>query len=126
MTRANDKQIDGTHYQGAGDFQHWDYATHHDMGYLEGCATKYICRMNRKGETLVDLQKSIHYIEKLVEEDIRCRCEEVDTVKLDFLKKGYNLSLDQLWCIYYLTKWTSRDTLVKVLERLQIMGEQLD
>lgn len=62
---ANDKQIDGEHYQGT-EVQHWDWAQH--ILYLEGCATKYIAR-HRQKEGLMDIEKGLHFIQKIVERD---------------------------------------------------------
>lgn len=62
---ANDKQVGGQHYKGS-TFQHWDLIDQHGIGYLEGCATKYVSRWRKKnGEE--DLQKALHYVEKLME-----------------------------------------------------------
>jgi hypothetical protein len=62
---ANDKQIDGDHYR-TGAIQHWDWAE--NMRYLEGCATKYIARHREKNGS-ADLEKAMHFIEKIVERD---------------------------------------------------------
>lgn len=119
MTRANNKQIDGTHYQNDQGIQHWDYAAHHNMGYLEGCATKYICRIYLKGQPLEDLEKSIHYVEKMIDQESKSRCDRVNIEELGALKKGYNLNMRQIWCIYYLTKWDDVDTLRQVVKMLE-------
>lgn len=62
---ANSKQVDGKHYQRA-PVQHWDWAQYKD--YLVGAATKYLDRHEDKGG-LVSVEKSLHYIQKLVERD---------------------------------------------------------
>lgn len=62
---ANERQIGGTHY--AGEYQHWDFVTDCDLGYLDGTATKYIARNRQKGQMLADLGKADHYIQKLIE-----------------------------------------------------------
>ena len=64
MPKANDRQVDGTHYQ-KGDVQHWDWAK--NLPYLEGCATKYIGRHQDKNG-LKDIAKGLHFVEKIVEE----------------------------------------------------------
>lgn len=61
---ANDKQIDGDHYQS--DVQHWDVIAIYGIGYLEGCATKYITR-HRNKNGLKDIEKAVHYVEKMIE-----------------------------------------------------------
>lgn len=64
--KANAYQFGGTHYQTA--YQHWDLVLRCGLGYLEGCATKYVARWRKtgvKGET--DLHKAAHYVQKLLE-----------------------------------------------------------
>lgn len=60
---VNDKQVGGAHYRG--ELQHWDVCELHGIGYLESAATKYIQR--RKDNKLQDLEKALHYTEKLIE-----------------------------------------------------------
>lgn len=73
---ANDRQIGGNHYKagaakcpGCGmHLEHWDIVSMFDLGYLVGTATKYLFRFRRKGG-IADLEKSIHYVEKQIEEE---------------------------------------------------------
>jgi hypothetical protein len=63
---ANQYQFGGIHYKTG--YEHWDLVLRCDLGYLEGCATKYVARWRKtgpKGET--DLKKAIHYVRKLQE-----------------------------------------------------------
>ncbi len=60
----NAYQIGGTHYKT--DYEHWDLALNVNMGYLEGCATKYVARHKKKGGP-EDLKKALHYTNKLIE-----------------------------------------------------------
>ena len=62
---ANDKQISGTHYKQVA-IQPWDYVAANNLGYFEGSAIKYITRWRSKGG-IADLQKAIHFLEKLIE-----------------------------------------------------------
>ena len=64
MTTANDTQIGGDHYRS--EYQHWDFVEQAGLGYLEGCATKYVSRW-RKKNGLQDLEKADHYLKKLIE-----------------------------------------------------------
>lgn len=64
MTAANHRQVGGSHYQAA--VQHWDLIEAHGIGYLEGCATKYLTRWRNKGG-VADLEKAEHYTQKLIE-----------------------------------------------------------
>ena len=67
-TQANDKQIAGTHYKALA-IQPWDYIAGNGIGYLEGCAIKYLSRWRDKGG-VDDLRKAQHYIEKLIELEV--------------------------------------------------------
>lgn len=59
----NDRQVAGSHYRAT--IQHWDYViTALDNRYLEGNITKYVCR-HRKKNGIQDLQKAMHYLDKL-------------------------------------------------------------
>jgi hypothetical protein len=65
MQSANEKQVGGTHY--AGKTQHWDYVARALRGrYFEGNITKYVAR-HRKKNGLQDLEKALHYLDKLTE-----------------------------------------------------------
>jgi hypothetical protein len=61
---ANARQVGGTHYRGK--MQHWDFVEKHGLGYVEGNATKYLSRWRNKNG-LQDLEKSQHYVDKLIE-----------------------------------------------------------
>lgn len=61
---VNDIQVGGDHYRS--DYQHWDFVEGNGVGYLEGCATKYLTRWRSKNG-VQDLEKSKHYVDKLIE-----------------------------------------------------------
>lgn len=62
---ANERQVAGTHY--AGDYQHWDFVNEALCGcYMEGQITRYISRW-RKKNGVQDIQKALHYADKLLE-----------------------------------------------------------
>jgi len=44
----------------------WDFILDQKMGYLEGCAIKYLCRFRLKGG-VEDLKKARVYLDKLIE-----------------------------------------------------------
>lgn len=100
MNRANERQHGGDHY--SGEYQHWDLVIDTRMGYLEGCATKYLSRWRNKNG-IEDLRKAQHYVEKLLEchdrvvrpvsitPDFR---EKVDICLQDFFK-GKNIGLSE-------------------------------
>lgn len=64
---VNNRQIGGNHYA-LSQYQHWDYASDLHMRHLEGACTKYLSRAgNKSGEPRrQDLEKAIHYGEKLL------------------------------------------------------------
>lgn len=64
---ANDSMIGGDHYQKLPGEQHWDRVVRLNLSYLQGCATKYIERCYLKGQTLDDLKKAKHFVEKMIE-----------------------------------------------------------
>lgn len=68
--RANEYQPGGKHYKA--DYQHWDLVIDTGMGYLDGCATKYIARFDKKGIPLQDLEKARHYLIKMIENVTVC------------------------------------------------------
>lgn len=59
----NSRQIGGGHYKT--DMEHWDLIENAGLGYLEGCATKYVTRWRKKAG-LQDLEKALHYVDKLL------------------------------------------------------------
>ncbi len=63
---ANATQVGGNHYKVENGLQHWDLIDPYRVGYLEGCATKYVTRWRRK-DGLRDLEKALHYLTKLYE-----------------------------------------------------------
>lgn len=64
--KANDRQVGGEHYKKHGKFQVWDAWFHWNLNGLQAAVLKYIVRYRDKGG-IQDLQKAIHYIEKLIE-----------------------------------------------------------
>ena len=54
------------HYTKNG-IEHWDYVLKTQLGYLLGCATKYLFRSNHKGTRKQDLDKVLTYVDKFVE-----------------------------------------------------------
>jgi len=65
--QANDRQVGGTHYKDL-IIDPWDYIHKNGIGFLAGSAIKYLSRYKEK-DGIKDLQKAIHFIEKLIEEE---------------------------------------------------------
>lgn len=54
------------HYTKNG-IEHWDYVLKTQLGYLLGCATKYLFRSNHKGTKKQDLDKVLTFVDKFIE-----------------------------------------------------------
>jgi len=61
----NAMQVGGTHYQT--EYQVWDFTEKHGLGHLEACIIKYLCRWHEKSNGSTDLDKAIHYVDKLID-----------------------------------------------------------
>lgn len=61
---ANERQVGGNHYKFG--YEHWDWVLILNLTYLEGNTTKYVTR-HRKKDGLKDLQKALHYLDKIME-----------------------------------------------------------
>lgn len=66
MKKANERQVDGTHYQKEGGIQHWDFAAANEFDYFQGQITKYVTRWKKKNG-IKDLEKAQHFLEKYIE-----------------------------------------------------------
>ena len=64
--KATDKQVGGNHYKDK-KLQPWDIIDALDLNFYEGNALKYLIRYREKNG-VEDLKKSIHYIEKMIED----------------------------------------------------------
>lgn len=73
MSTANTRQVGGSHYAGA--YQHWDFVLDSGMGYLEAQITRYIDRHEKK-KGREDVEKALHYAEKLLEARREGRVEQ--------------------------------------------------
>jgi len=62
---ALDKQIDGTHYKAMG-IQPWEIIEKNHLDYFEGAILKYLLRWRTK-DGVIDLDKIIHYVERMKE-----------------------------------------------------------
>jgi len=61
-----ERQIGGDHYK-ENKFQPWEIIADYGLNYWEGNVLKYLLR--RKNNRKQDLQKAIHYLEYLVEQE---------------------------------------------------------
>ena len=60
-----DIQVGGNHYK---DFviQPTEFIEKNGLGFLQGCVIKRICRFNKKGTPLEDLEKIKHEVDMLI------------------------------------------------------------
>jgi len=95
----NSVQHGGDHY--SSEYQHWDWVENNGIGYLEAAATKYVSRW-RKKHGVVDLEKALHYVDKLADLHVRihrlprgfapmaevlqfCRANELEPLEAQFM-----------------------------------------
>jgi hypothetical protein len=101
----NERQVGGDHYKQHNGLEHWDLVERFGLGYLEGCATKYIARHGSKGGRQ-DLEKALHYIEKLMElheNDFRVARGIVPMAALTEFTKG--MGVHERGAIHMLCRW---------------------
>jgi len=75
---ANEKQIGGKHYKTT--IEPWDFVLANNIGFLEGNAIKYIARHKQKNG-IEDIDKAIHYLEKLKEHEASRSPHKENTIK---------------------------------------------
>lgn len=81
VTTANDKQIDGDHYKTKA-IQPWDYALANNLDPLQFTVVKYITRYKTKhDDPLIDLRKTVHTLEKMIEVEIARQFDQHVTAK---------------------------------------------
>jgi len=114
MTGANARQVGGDHYEA--ELQHWDVIVDHGVGYLEGCSSKYVTR-TRKKNGLQDLEKSVHYVEKLIEK-AASGLGPSGTVPWDvcmLFARANKLDMDESMICTALFRWQTPDDLKNIL-----------
>ena len=62
---ALDEQVDGDHYKNY-EIQPVEFITRNNLGFLEGCVIKRMCRYKKKGTPIEDLRKAKHEIDLLI------------------------------------------------------------
>lgn len=64
-SEADAKQRGGAHYKDVPpELQHWNVVAALDWDYYIGSATKYLWRLGKKDDPVVELGKAIHFLEK--------------------------------------------------------------
>lgn len=120
MSNADNKQIGGLHYKHF-EYEHWNFATDilHSDAYLKGCCSKYIARYRFKNG-MEDLQKAKHYLEKIIELNIKTEITKETslylTVFTDQLEYYEKLIIKNI----YLNKFDiAMDNLNKLIEQYE-------
>lgn len=116
--RANEIQVGGDHYRRGGDVQHWDVIDRNGIGYLEGVASKYVCR-HREKNGLQDLRKAEHYLMKLLEE-VREHGRRprgvVSPTEMAGLRRAYALDAVEYSIVNSLLTWSFPEVLEAALK----------
>jgi hypothetical protein len=120
-TSANDRQVGGSHY--AGKVQHWDLIELHGVGYLEGCATKYIQRWRLKNG-VQDLNKAAHYVDKLLELHLAGRREPRGSVPVHVVQQfcqDHKLDQNESAAVDALCRWHHVGDLVGAQQNIALL-----
>lgn len=124
---VNEKQVGGEHYRSK--VQHWDYVELNGLRYTEGCATKYATRNRKKGQQRQDLEKAIHYVEKVQDLHrngyLHPRTAPMVISLVDFVESN-ELTENEAEVVRILTYWEADPELTRALEILREMIEELN
>jgi hypothetical protein len=119
MSAANERQVAGDHYRAG--LQHWDLMAHNHVDYFSAQITKYITRWKKKNG-VQDVEKSIHYHEKLTEllQDHVLELPQPREIKfLDAFKVTNDLGDVEYTIFFLLLSYTTMDELYRVGVLLQ-------
>lgn len=120
--QANEHQVGGTHYCDTS-VQLWDFVYDHGIDWLSGNAIKYILRW-RKKHGFEDLNKAIHYTEKLLEKIADCNFPVSDSVRspapveLIEFSVANKLSPDEQYAISLLATWKTEEQVMNARTRI--------
>lgn len=122
---VNDTQVGGDHYRS--DYQHWDFIELNGIGYLEAAATKYVTRWRSKGG-VGDLEKAVHYVEKLAElykEGRRLPRGHAPLVEISRFADANKLTEIEKRIVQYLCQWCCEEDLMVTLVALNVLIRQV-
>lgn len=124
---VNDKQVGGEHYRSK--VQHWDYVELNGLRYTEGCATKYATRNRKKGHQRQDLEKAVHYVEKVQDLHrngvLAPRTAPIVITPEEFARSN-DLTENEAEVVLLLTFWESDPELTRAIELLREMIAEVD
>ncbi len=124
MTDPNDRQVGGDHYRTG--YQPWDYFEDWGIGYLECNVIKYVARW-RKKDGVKDIQKGIHYTDKLIEraEQLgRCAKANVPDHAFQVFVDGLSLNHIEKMIVRRISKWSSIADLKHVRDQLVVLTQE--
>lgn len=116
---VNEKQVGGEHYRCS--YQHWDFVVEVLAGrYLEGCFSKYVTR-TRKKNGLQDLEKSVHYLEKIISfgdgyKPLGSQLDKIGLVAAFCVANDLNAM--EAECVVSIATWTSIEELKALRQRI--------
>ena len=122
MTKANDMQVGGDHYRSS--LQHWDVVSTWNVPYLEGCASKYVSRW-RKKNGLQDLEKALHFTNKLREVVIHngsnYQSAVVPAQVVHEFVIANDLEMQERSVLYYLWGWRDVGDITKAIAGIEAL-----
>lgn len=75
---ALDTQVSGNHYKNM-KIQPVEFIHKNGIGFVEGCAIKYLCRWRNKNG-IEDLKKARHFIDLLIEMEDKSDCPVITPI----------------------------------------------
>lgn len=122
---ANTKQVDGDHYKSS--YEHWDFVEDEKIPYLEAVAIKYITRWrNKNGQ--VDLDKGVHYCEKLLERiQFRRRSPRSEGVYAHVFRsyqQQNQLTDEEMQIIRLIVNWVRPDHIREAIKLIPLLAEE--
>ncbi len=123
----NAMQVGGTHYQT--EYQVWDFTEKHGLGHLEACIIKYLCRWRTKGNVVGDLEKAIHYVDKLIDLHktkgrVPKGCASFDDAQ--YFSAMQNLTITEEFVVTVISRWSCCKELFECRAAIQQMIEDGD
>lgn len=124
MSEPNQLQVGGDHYKTS--YQHWDWSEDNGLLGLEYAATKYLCRWEKKGKAVEDLQKARHYAQKLLQrhQDSE-RIGPGETSMALFLRFYAATGMDETTgeAVYLVASWSAAGDIVEVIRLIDVLIE---
>jgi hypothetical protein len=122
---ANDRQVGGTHYKAK--VEHWDLCCDYHVGYLESYSTKYLTRWRKSPKPLMDLDKTMHILEKLLEkiQSGHHRKHHIPYEATENFIIANDLEQDKE-LFYWIFSWYHEDDITNALKKVQQMYVDYD